>query len=311
MKILITGGAGFIGSHLADLLLKKKHQVLVFDNMKWGNKDFLEHNLQNPNYKLEVLDLLDSAKLEKKTPTDIDMIFHLAANSNIMLSAQDPAIDLQNTTIATFNLLNAMKKKNLKKIFYFSGSGIYGDVGETKTPENFGPLFPISMYGATKLSAEAMISSYVHLSDIQAWILRPANIIGPRATHGVVFDFINQMKKNPKEFQILGDGSQSKSYLYIDEVLEAVELVWKKSKEPLQVFNLASTTYITVNEIAEIIKKEMGMDIPLKHTGGKRGWKGDVPVVRLNNNAIKKLGWKNKLTSKQAVIKTVTSLLNK
>lgn len=309
MKILITGGAGFIGSHLADLLLKKKHSVLVFDNMKWGKKEFIEHNLSNPNYKLEQLDLLDEKTLSKKLPKDIDIVFHLAANSNIQLSGNDPGIDLQNTTIATFNLLNAMKQNGVKKIFYFSGSGVYGDVGTLKTKESFGPLMPISMYGATKLSAEAMISAYVHLFDMQGWILRPANIIGPRATHGVVFDFVNQVKSNPKQFTILGDGTQSKSYLYITDVLDAVEIVWKKSKHPLQIFNLASSSYVSVNEIAEIVMQKMEVKLPIHRTGGKRGWKGDVPVVRLNNTAIQKLGWKSKHTSKQAVVKTVLSLL--
>lgn len=310
MNVLITGGAGFIGSHLADLLLKQKHTVFVIDSMKWGKKEFIQHNLDNPNYHFIKLDLLDLKALEKQMPDNIDTVFHLAANSNIMLSAQDPAIDLQNTTIATFNVLTAMKNKNAKKIFYLSGSGVYGDVGDYKTKENFGPLLPISMYGATKLSAEAMISSYVHLFGIKAWILRPANIIGPRATHGVVYDFINQLKRNPDEFKILGDGTQSKSYLYIDDVLEAINMVWKKTKGEIELYNLSSTTFITVNEIAEIVMNEMGIKkMKIHRTGGKRGWKGDVPVVRLNISKLKKLGWKSSNTSKQAVIKTVKSLI--
>ena len=311
MKVLITGGAGFIGSHLADFLLKNKHEVVVFDNLSLGKKEFFQHNLQNKNYTFIKLDLLNSKKLTTTLPSDIDTVFHLAANSSIMKSAEDPIIDLENTTIATFNLLSAMKKKNVKKIFYLSGSGVYGDVNDTKTGETFGPLLPISMYGATKLSAEAMISAFVHLFDMKAWILRPANIIGPRATHGVIYDFIGQLQSKPKSLRILGDGTQSKSYLYVDDVINAIHLVWKKSKSDIQLFNLGTNSYITVTQIAQIILKSMKLtDTSITYGTGNRGWKGDVPIVRLNNSKINALGWKSAHTSKQAVQETVTSLIS-
>jgi UDP-glucose 4-epimerase len=312
MKTLITGGAGFIGSQLADYLLSEGHEVTVIDNLSWGKKEFLSHNFKNPKFKFIKLDLLDKNALTSAIRKATDTVFHLAANSDIMRGTIEPEIDLKNTTIATFNLLDSMVKKGIKKIFFTSGSGIYGDVGETYTDENFGPLLPISMYGATKLSAEGMISAFANLHDMQAWILRPANIIGPRATHGVIFDFINQLKENPKKLKVLGDGSQSKSYLYVSDVIDSVELVWKKSKEQVNIFNISSKTFVTVKEIAESVVKEMGLEkTKIEYSEGSRGWKGDVPIVRIDNRKIEDLGWKINYNSKEAVRKTIRVLLDK
>lgn len=309
---LITGGAGFIGSQLADYLLDKGYIVTVIDNLSWGKEEFFEHNLKNSKFKFVKLDLLDKKALSNVLSDKIDTVFHLAANSDISRSAKDPVIDLNNTTIATFNLLSVMREKGVKKIFYFSGSGVYGDVGNIYTKENFGPLCPVSMYGATKLSAEAMIYAYSNLFDMQVWVLRPANIIGPRATHGVIFDFINQLKEHPEFLRILGNGKQSKSYLYIKDVIDAVDLVWNKSKEKVNIFNIASNSFITVTEIANEILKQMDLiNTRVEYTGGTIGWKGDVSVVRIDNKKIEKLGWKSKYTSKQAVRKTVQLLLGK
>lgn len=311
MHILITGGAGFIGSQLTDFFLKKNYHVTVFDNLSWGKKEFLTHNFNNPKFRLVVADLLDEKKIIKNLSSKIDTIFHLAANSDIMRGAFDAEIDFKNTVIATFNLLQAMRKKNISKIFFISGSGIYGDVKNQSVKENYGPLFPISMYGATKLSAEAIISSFVNLYNIKAWILRPANIVGPRATHGVIFDFINQLKQHPKHLKILGDGNQKKSYLYVDDVLEGIDLIWKKANNSINVFNISSNTFITVNQIAKNIIKIMGLKntTTISYTGGKRGWKGDVPIIRLNNQTLTRLGWKNSHTSTKAVLKTIKTLL--
>lgn len=310
MRLLVTGGAGFIGSHLVDFLLQKNHKILVIDNLSWGKKSFLVHNFKNSNFKFIKADLLDSKKLNSIIPKDIDTVFHLAANSDIMRGASDPSIDLKNTTLATFNLLNMMRLKGIKRIFYTSGSGVYGDVGSAYTAEDFGPLLPISMYGATKLAAEGMISAFSNLYDMQAWILRPANIIGPRATHGVIFDFIKKLKKNPKRLSVLGDGSQSKSYLYIDDVVLAIDSIWRKVKKQISVFNIASTTFVSVADIAKIVTKQMDLpNIKLIYAKEKRGWKGDVPVVRLRNSKLMKLGWRSHYTSREAVQKTVNLLL--
>jgi UDP-glucose 4-epimerase len=307
---VITGGAGFIGSQLADNLLEQGHQVTIIDNLSWGKKDFLAHNLTNHAFTFLELDLLDKGSLQDKFPAGADAVFHLAASSDIMRGSVEPEIDLNNTTIATFNLLDRMRSLGIKQIFFLSGSGVYGDVGETYTDENFSPLLPISMYGATKLSAEAMISAFVHLYEMQAWILRPANIIGPRATHGVIYDLINKLRVNPKTLSVYGDGQQSKSYLYVDDVISAINHVWARTREPINIFNIASDTYITVQEIAEIVIDSMSLsDTEILYTGGARGWKGDVPIVRLDTSKIEALGWSPEFTSRQAVQRTVEAIL--
>jgi UDP-glucose 4-epimerase len=307
---VITGGAGFIGSQLADNLLAQGHKVTTIDNLSWGKKDFLVQNLANDDYTFLAVDLLDKPGLRDKFPAGVDVVFHLAASSDIMRGSVEPEIDLNNTTIATFNLLDLMRTREVKQIFFLSGSGVYGDVGDTFTYEDFSPLLPISMYGATKLSAEAMISAFVHLYDMQAWILRPANIIGPRATHGVIYDLINKLRADPKTLSVYGDGQQSKSYLYVDDVISAINLVWAKTREPINIFNIASNTYITVEEIAEIVIDSMGLsDTEILYTGGARGWKGDVPVVRLDTSRIEALGWRTRFTSREAVQQTVKDIL--
>jgi UDP-glucose 4-epimerase len=307
---VITGGAGFIGSQLADNLLQQGHKITAIDNLSWGKKDFLSHNLTNHDYTFIDLDLLDNQRVQNEFPTDVDIVFHLAANSDIMRGTVEPEIDLKNTTIATFNLLNVMRSREIRQIFFTSGSGVYGDVGETFTDEDFSPLLPISMYGATKLSAEAMISAFVNLYDMQAWILRPANIVGPRATHGVIYDFINKIKANPRTLTVFGDGEQSKSYLYVDDVISAINLVWAKAREPINIFNISSDSYVTVREIAEIVIDSMGLhDTEILYTGGSRGWRGDVPIVRLDTSRIEALGWRTRFSSREAVRRTVEVIL--
>lgn len=312
MHVLITGGAGFIGSHLVDYFLAKKYQVTVVDNLSSGKKEFISHNLTNSLFKFVQLDLAQEKKLIERLPANVNTVFHLAANSDIMRGAADTQIDFKDTTISTHNLLKAMQKKKIKKIFYLSGSGVYGNTGKRFVNENYGPLLPVSMYGATKLASEAMISCFVNLYDMQAWVLRPANIIGPRATHGVIFDFINRFKKDPKKLSILGDGNQSKSYIYVDDVVEGIDLVWRKSKEPFNLFNIGSISFIAVNKIAEMIMSEMKLNsVHITYSGGERGWKGDVPQIRLNTEKINKLGWLAQYTSCQAVKKTIQVLLTK
>ena len=309
-KILVTGGAGFIGSHLVDHLLKTRHSVKVYDNLSGGNRDFLKHHEKNKRFTFVKADLADQKTLRKESK-NIEMVFHLAANSDISKGITDPSIDFEQTTRHTFNLLQAMKENGIKKLFFTSGSGIYGDVGSTYTTENFGPLIPVSMYGATKLSAEAMIYAFSNFYDIQVWVLRPANIIGPRLTHGVVFDFIRRLKKDAKKLQILGDGKQSKSYLYVLDVVRAIDLVTKKAKKKINIFNIAANSFITVNSIADVITKEMGINPKRCWTGGKIGWNGDVAKVRINNSQITRLGWKPQYNSRQAVRKTVRVVLGK
>lgn len=311
MKLLITGGAGFIGSQLVDYFLRKGHTVSVIDNLSWGKRAFISHNLSNKKFHFYRADLLNYQNLLKICTEDIDTVFHLAANSDIMRGAVDPEVDFANTTIATFHILKAMRKKNIKRIFFISGSGIYGNVEKKIIKETYGPLYPVSMYGATKLSSEGMISAFVNLYDMQAWIIRPANIIGPRATHGVIFDFINQLRKDSSHLRILGDGEQTKSYLYIDDVLTVVDLIYRKSRAPIDIFNLTSTTFISVNEIAKSVIQGMALrDVKITRTGGRGGWKGDVPIIKMNNIKLERLGWHPTYTTMQAVKKTIQDLLH-
>lgn len=310
MKVLITGGAGFIGSHLVDHLLKEGHHVKVYDNLSGGNYSLIKHHEKNKKFKFVKADLQNLIVLKKETK-GIEMLFHLAANSDISKGILDPKIDFDQTIQNTFNILVAMRDNGIKKLFYPSGSGIYGDVGSIYTKESYGPLIPVSMYGASKLSAEAIIYAFSSFYDIQVWILRPANIIGPRLTHGVIFDFIRQLKKDPEKLKILGDGRQSKSYLYVLDVIKCIDLVTKKAKEKINIFNIASNSFITVNSIADIIENEMEIK-PKRHwTGGKIGWKGDVAKVRIDNGKILKLGWRPKYDSCEAVRKTVRVVLGK
>lgn len=310
MKILITGGAGFIGSHLVDRLLRKGHKVVVFDNFSVGKRDFIAHNFKNPKFFSLYINLLDHKKLLSRWPNNIDIVFHLAANSDISQGAANTQVDFKNTTIATFNLLNVMRVKEVKNIFYTSGSGVYGDLGKKRIDESYGPLMPVSLYGATKLSAEALISAYAHLFNLQAWIVRPANIIGPRATHGVVYDFVRRLRKNSRQLTILGDGNQTKSYLYILDALSAIDQIWKKARERVSFFNLSSHSAVSVNSIAKIVIREMKLTgVKISRTGGYGGWKGDVPIIRISNAKLVKLGWKPMYSASQAVTLTVRSLL--
>jgi UDP-glucose 4-epimerase len=308
MRTLITGGAGFIGSHLVDHLLKEGHHVKVFDNLSGGNYSFIQHHEKNDRFSFVKADLQDLKTIKKET-AGIEMIYHMAANSDISKGILDPKIDFDQTIQNTFNLLMSMRDNGVKKLFYNSGSGVYGDVGSTYTKESFGPLVPVSMYGASKLSAEALIYAFSNFYDIQAWVLRPANIIGPRLTHGVVLDFIKQLKKDPAHLKILGDGKQSKSYLYVLDVIKCMDLVTKKAKAKINIFNIASNSFITVNSIADIITDEMKIEPKRTWTGGKIGWKGDVAKVRIDNGKILKLGWKTKYNSRDAVKKTVRVML--
>ncbi len=308
-NILITGGAGFIGSHIVDALLAAETYVTVLDNLSAGKMEFLQKNLQNPKLKFIKGDLLIREDLDNAFQNQFDTVIHLAANPDISLGIKDPTVDFNQTINATFNLLLKMKEKKIGKLIFFSGSGIYGDVGEKYTTENYGPLLPVSMYGASKLSAEALISAFSHLFGIKVWIFRPANIVGNRATHGVVFDFINKLKMDPTTLQILGDGNQSKSYLYIEDILDAVWLAINETNEPINIFNLSSKSFVTVNEIAKIVIQVLGLNnVQIQHTEGKVGWPGDVPIVRIENKKMDDLGWKPKFNSSEAVRKTAQAI---
>ena len=309
MNIVVTGGAGFIGSTLVDRLIASRHSVTVIDNLS-GGVDFLSHHRGSRRFRLVVEDVRDTRRLVKALRPDVDLVFHLAANADIALGVEDPTLDFEHSVVATFSLLQAMRHHGLRQIVYTSGSGVYGDHGNEYLGETHGPLEPVSMYGATKLGAEGLVSAFAHLFDMRAWILRPANIIGPRATHGVVFDFVRRLKKDPTKLRILGDGRQSKAYLHVDDVVDAILLIQRRAKGRVNFFNLSSNSFVTVNQIADLVIRGMGLaNVKRTHTRGKVGWKGDVAVVRLHNTRIAKLGWRARYTSAQAVSATVAALL--
>jgi UDP-glucose 4-epimerase len=310
MNVVVTGGAGFIGSTLVDRLMGAGHSVTVVDNLTGGDRSFLAHHARSKRFRLVVEDVRNTKALTRALSRKVDLVYHLAANADISRGIEDPTLDFEHSIVATFSLLNAMRQHGIKRLVYTSGSGVYGDLGRTFIPETHGPLEPVSMYGASKLGAEALISAFVHLFEMQAWIFRPANIIGPRSTHGVVFDFMRKLRKNPHKLVILGDGQQSKAYLHVDDVIDALLLVQKKSREPISFFNLSSRSFISVNRIADLVIRGMKLKgVERTHTPGKVGWKGDVPIIRLTNTRLDKLGWKPKYDSARAVSATIAALL--
>jgi len=309
MKCFISGGAGFIGSSMADRLISEGHDVTVYDNLSSGQLDFLKQHQDNPSFNFIKADLLDLEKLTESMKGH-DMVFHFAANPDISKGLIETDLDLRLGVTVTYNVLEAMRLNGVKKIAYSSGSGVYGDVGLTQTPEDYGPLIPISLYGASKLGAEGVISAFSFMFDMKSWIFRFANVIGGRQTHGVGYDFIRKLRKNPEKLEILGDGTQSKSYIHIEDVLDAMLFVTKNTQDTVNLFNAATDDYITVTEIAEAVVEEMGLsDVEFEYSGGKRGWKGDVPVVRFNLDKIHKLGWKSKHNSMQAMRLSLKQML--
>ena len=301
MKILVTGGAGFIGSHLVDRLVETDN-VTVIDNLSSGKREFV-----NEKALLIKEDLLNSEKICKHFK-NIDIVYHLAANPDVKIGAENTRIHLEQNIIVTYNVLEAMRKNNIKKIVFTSSSTVYGSA-PMPTPEDYGPLRPESLYGASKLACEALISSYCYTFGMQSWIFRFANIIGERSTHGVIYDFINKLKKNPKELEILGNGKQEKSYLYVKECIEAMIFAVKNSNEKVNIFNIGSEDTISVTKIANIVSEKMNLKPEFKFTGGERGWRGDVPKMFLSIDKIKELGWRPRYNSERAVEETTKHLV--
>lgn len=309
MKCFVTGGAGFIGSHLVDRLLNDGHDVTVFDNLSSGKKAFIAHHFDNEKFLFLKADLLNKKRVEKELKGH-DVVFHIAANPDVRSGVDDPSMaekDMQ----ATYNLLDAMRKTNVNQIVFSSSSVIYGETPAQPLPENYGPLLPISVYGAAKLASEGLISSFAHTFDIQAWMFRFANVVGIRGTHGVIVDFIHKLQNNPHQLEILGDGKQKKPYLYVTECVDGIMHGYQHATDEVNVFNLGVDTVTEVTRIGELVVEEMGLEnVEFKYTGGKRGWKGDVPHFQFDITKIKKLGWEPKLSSDDAVRKAIQNLLN-
>jgi len=309
-SILVTGGAGFIGSHLVEGLLAENH-VTVLDNFSSGKREFLALHQDNPNFRLIEADLLLPEALEKAL-TGVDMVFHLAANPDVKLGAQNTRVHLEQNVLATYNLLEAMRRCGVKKIAFTSTSTVYGEATKIPTPEDYGPLLPISLYGASKLACEAQISSYCHTFEMQSWIYRFANIVGERGTHGVLVDFIRKLRENTGELEILGSGKQKKSYLEVKDCVQAMLHCVQHSNGQINLFNIGSEDSVDVTQIANIVSRQMGLtDVLYRYTGGMdgRGWKGDVKVMQLSIEKIKMLGWTPQGGSAQAILAAVKALL--
>jgi UDP-glucose 4-epimerase len=311
-SILVTGGAGFIGSHLVDRLLEG-NDVTIIDNFSSGKMEHVEHHLGNPRLSIIKADLLEPGCLDEAL-LGKDMVFHLAANPDVKLGAADTRVHLEQNILATYNLIDAMRRNDVSKIAFTSTSTVYGEASVVPTPENYGPLKPISLYGASKLACEALISSYCHTFNMQSWIYRFANIVGPRGTHGVIVDFINKLRKDPHELEILGSGKQRKSYLDVGDCVDGMICCAEQSDDSVNIFNIGSRDSIDVTGIADIVVKSMGLsDVRYRYTGGVdgRGWKGDVKVMLLSIDAISCLGWNPACGSAESIRKATGSLLGK
>jgi len=308
---MVIGGAGFIGSHMVTSIIEGSvdARVVVYDNFSSGRPWHLENFLGSKRLKIIEADAGDKDRLSEAM-RDIDVVYHFASNPDIARAIKEPDIDFWQGTYLTNNVLEAMRVNGVKKLLYASGSGIYGDTGLLEVNEDHSPMLPISTYGASKLACEAMICSYCHMFDMQACALRFANVVGPHQTHGVGYDFVKKLEENQSELYILGDGNQSKSYIHVSDVVSAMRLLEKKAPWGFSYYNVATEDYITVREIADVVVELMGLeDVRYHFTGGDRGWKGDVPVVRLNSRKIRRLGWKNRYSSKQAIRLSVESII--
>lgn len=301
MRCFVSGGAGFVGSHLVDRLVGEGFSVTVYDNLSSGKKAFLEKHLDSEGFRFVEADLLDLGKLKQEV-ADHDIVYHLAANPDIRYGIEHTRWDLEQNTIVTYNVLEAMRVNGVKKIVFSSTSAVYGEPTVMPTPEDYGPLLPISLYGASKLACEALVCAFSGTFGLQAWILRFANIVGSRGTHGVTFDFIEKLKKDTKRLEVLGDGRQTKSYLLVDELVDAIRYVVEKAGETVNVFNLGCGDNVTVGEIARVVVEEMGLEgVSFDFTGEKRGWPGDVTEMNLSTEKVNSLGWSAGYSSREAV----------
>lgn len=312
-KIFIAGGAGFIGSTLAKRLLKEKNpniHITIYDNFKSGSMAHLDKVKNDQRLNIIEGDIKELKRLSHAMVNSKE-VWHFASNADISLATQCPDIDFWEGTALTNYILEAMRINGVKKLIYASGSGVYGDTGYEETGENYSPMRPISTYGASKIAGEALICSYCHMFNMTAIAYRFANVVGPRQTHGVGYDFIRNLKKDPNVLRILGDGLQSKSYIYVDDVLDAIYSSIPYAKKPFDIFNIATGDYITVKEIAELAIEVSNLNtstVKIEFAGGDRGWKGDVPIVRFNLQKIHNTGWKAKYKSRDALRKSMLAM---
>jgi len=314
LRVLVTGGAGFIGSHLVDLLIESHQEVRVIDNFSTGKPSNLERHLNSCKLEIEKGDLLRPDDISDAL-NDCEVVYHMAANPEVRDWLVTPKDLLEQNVEATFNLLEAIQRNGkVETLVFASTSTVYGEPSVLPTPEEYGPLKPISLYGASKLAAEALMCAYASMHGFGCAILRLANIVGPRSGHGVIHDFIEKLRKNPVELEVLGDGTQSKSYLHVRDCVEGMATAARKVGKKVELFNIGSEDKVDVLSIAKIVKEEMGLaDARIKLTGGVdggRGWVGDVKLMQLDTSRLRSLGWSPRLNSAKAVRETAKALIN-
>lgn len=311
MKIFVAGGAGFIGSHLIDCLIAEGNEVICADKLIMGGQN-IEHLKGNSAFHFFNLELANQENVDQLFAENvIDIVYHLAANSDIQKGGKEPSIDFNDTFLTTRTILEAMRKHNVKRLFFASTSAVYGEMPDVELTETTGGIMPVSYYGGAKLASEALISSYVSMCDMAAVIFRFPNVIGPRLTHGAVFDFIRKLRKNPAELEILGNGTQCKPYIYVLDLVEAILKLTKSIPQGECVYNISVMSEgTTVTHIAEIVVEELGLkNVKFSYTGGDRGWKGDVPRFQYNISKVLSTGWKPSHTSDEAVRQTVKDVI--
>jgi len=309
MNFFITGAAGFIGSSLADRLLADGHHVVGYDNFSTGQEEFIVLARQDKNFTLVRADVLDLTALTEATRGS-DFVFHLAANADVRFGTEHPRRDLEQNTIATYNVLEAMRANNIKRIAFSSTGSVYGEAKQFPTPED--AAFPIqtSLYGASKLAGEGLISAYCEGFGFQGYIFRFVSILGERYTHGHVFDFYKQLLDHPNELSVLGNGHQRKSYLHIQDCIDAMLCVIEKAQDKVNIYNLGTDEYCEVNNSIGWMCNHLKLDPKRNYTGGERGWIGDNPFIFLDTSKVRALGWKPKFTIQQGIVKTLEYLQN-
>jgi len=309
LKIVVTGAAGFIATNLLPRLLGAGHQVHGIDNYFLGKREFIARSAGNPYFHFYELDLLHREPLiELLQQTKPDLVWHLAANSDISFGTKYTDFDLKGGTLATYNVLEAMRIAATRELIFSSSGSIYGEPAVMPTPEDYGPILPISLYAASKVASETLITAFANNYGIRSWIYRFGNIAGPFPTHGVIHDFVLKLQRDPTRLEILGDGRQSKPYVHVEDCLDGMMFGYERAKEIVNCYNLAVTGATSVNQIAQWTIEAMGLDpkrVRLEFTGGPRGWPGDVPQVRLDTRRMETLGWRPRMSSEEAVRRAI------
>ncbi|WP_221176939.1 NAD-dependent epimerase/dehydratase family protein [Nocardioides pocheonensis] len=311
-RVCVVGGAGFIGSHFVARLLgdESTRRVTVFDNFSSGREWHLAEVKDDPRLGV-VRDDVGNLDALTRAVDGHDTVIHLASNPDIAAAVTNPAIDFDQGTRLTHHVAEAVRKAGVGRVLYASGSGVYGDLGEIEAREDHGPMVPTSTYGASKLAGEALLASYAAMFDLTVRAFRFGNVVGSHQTHGVGYDFVRRLIADPTRLRILGDGRQSKSYIHVEDIVDAVLLAGSLAETPFDAFNVATGDYVTVTEIAELATQVVGIaagETVFEYTGGARGWKGDVPIVRINTDKIRGLGWVNRRSGVEALRDSMTSM---